>query len=246
MNHMAQLLASGQAAKLKAIKPIEDDEPLFDLPKNWAWVRLGNLSQLVTKGSSPKWQGIEYVDEEDGVLFVTSENVGVNTLTKMDTPKFVQARFNEIEPRSVLKRGDILLNLVGASIGRSAEFDRDDIANINQAVALIRPVSVNEFFLNRYALMFLNSPTGVDEMLGSRVVNAQPNISLTDTRNFLIPLPPLAEQHRIVAKVDALMALCDRLEAALTTADTTRARLLEALLHEALAPSETLALEAAE
>ena len=113
-------------------------------------------------------------------------------------------------------------------------------------MALIRPVSVNEFFLNRYALMFLNSPTGVDEMLGSRVVNAQPNISLTDTRNFLIPLPPLAEQHRIVAKVDALMALCDRLEAALTTADTTRARLLEALLHEALAPSETLALEAAE
>jgi type I restriction enzyme, S subunit len=50
------------------------------------------------------------------------------------------------------------------------------------------------------------------------------------------PLPPLAEQHRIVAKVDALMALCDRLEAALTTADTTRARLLEALLHEALEP----------
>ena len=41
------------------------------------------------------------------------------------------------------------------------------------------------------------------------------------TRNFLIPLPPLAEQHRIVAKVDALMALCDRLEAALTRADTT-------------------------
>ncbi len=50
-------------------------------------------------------------------------------------------------------------------------------------------------------------------------------------------LPPLAEQHRIVAKVDALMALCDRLEAALTNADTTRQRLLEALLHQALAPA---------
>jgi type I restriction enzyme S subunit len=59
------------------------------------------------------------------------------------------------------------------------------------------------------------------------------------------PLPPLAEQHRIVAKVDALMALCDRLEAALTTADTTRTRLLEALLHEALDPA-TDTLEAAE
>jgi len=53
-------------------------------------------------------------------------------------------------------------------------------------------------------------------------------------RTFEIPLPPLAEQHRIVAKVDALMALCDRLEASLTTATTTRSRLLESLLHEAL------------
>ena len=61
-------------------------------------------------------------------------------------------------------------------------------------------------------------------------------ISATRLREVPIPLPPLAEQHRIVAKVDELMALCDRLEAALTTADTTRARLLEALLHEALAP----------
>jgi type I restriction enzyme S subunit len=52
-----------------------------------------------------------------------------------------------------------------------------------------------------------------------------------------VALPPPAEQHRIVAKVDALMALCDRLEAALTTADTTRQRLLEALLQEALTPA---------
>ena len=63
---------------------------------------------------------------------------------------------------------------------------------------------------------------------------------------LIFPLPPLAEQHRIVAKVDALMALCDRLEAALTTADTTRARLLEALLHEALDPASEAVTEAAE
>ncbi|MEX2453202.1 MAG: restriction endonuclease subunit S [Rhodospirillaceae bacterium] len=61
-----------------------------------------------------------------------------------------------------------------------------------------------------------------------------------------LPLPPLAEQHRIVAKVDALMALCDRLEAALTNADTTRARLLEALLAEALDPASVQEMEAAE
>ena len=63
---------------------------------------------------------------------------------------------------------------------------------------------------------------------------------------MLVTLPPLAEQHWIVAKVDALMALCDRLEAALTLRETTRARLLEALLHEALDPADTPVTEAAE
>ena len=63
---------------------------------------------------------------------------------------------------------------------------------------------------------------------------------------LVFPLPPLAEQHRIVAKVDELMALCDRLEASLTAAACTRARLLEALLAEALAPAEARELEAAE
>jgi len=53
-----------------------------------------------------------------------------------------------------------------------------------------------------------------------------------------LPIPPLAEQHRIVARVDALMALCDRLEATLASTETTRARLLEVLLHEALEPAE--------
>ena len=65
-------------------------------------------------------------------------------------------------------------------------------------------------------------------------------------RRLLIPLPPLAEQHRIVAKVDALMALCDRLEASLTATAATRRRLLDALLAEALAPVDARELEAAE
>ena len=61
-----------------------------------------------------------------------------------------------------------------------------------------------------------------------------------------LALPPLAEQRRIVAKVDELMTLCERLEASLATADDTRRRLLEALLAEALAPADARELEAAE
>ena len=62
-------------------------------------------------------------------------------------------------------------------------------------------------------------------------------ISAANLKDVKLPLPPLAEQHRIVAKVDDLMALCDRLEAQLTTSQTESRRLLEAVLHEALAPA---------
>ena len=72
-----------------------------------------------------------------------------------------------------------------------------------------------------------------------------PGISREDVEEF-VPLPPLAEQHRILAKVDALQALCDQLEATLTTTATTRRRLLNALLAEALAPAEGRELEAAD
>ena len=64
--------------------------------------------------------------------------------------------------------------------------------------------------------------------------------------NMPIPLPPFAEQHRIVAKVDAMLALCDQLEASLTATAATRRRLLDALLAEALAPVENRELQAAE
>ena len=73
-----------------------------------------------------------------------------------------------------------------------------------------------------------------------------PKINQTTLVSLPIPLPPLAEQHRIVAKVDALMALCDRLEASLTATASTRRRLLDALLAEVLAPAEEGELESAE
>jgi type I restriction enzyme S subunit len=75
---------------------------------------------------------------------------------------------------------------------------------------------------------------------------AQPTLNVGLIEQTPIPLPPLAEQYRIVAKVDELMALCDRLEASLATGDVTRRRLLDALLHEALAPVNDREMEAAE
>ncbi len=207
----------------------------YIVPAGWQWTQLGAISQLVTKGSSPKWQGVSYTDSSHGLLFITSENVGNFNLRKLNELKYVEARFSEIEPRSMLKKHDILINLVGASIGRTAIYDLDEEANINQAVALVRLVDARFGPDSRYLLMFLNSATAISEMLGSRVISAQPNISLADVSSFPIPIPPIAEQHRIVAKVDELMALCDVLKARLSDAAETRRNLADAIVERAAA-----------
>lgn len=90
----------------------------------------------------------------------------------------------------------------------------------------------------RYLVLYFNSPVGRAEIFKHVKAAAQPSLSMSTIRDIDVIVPPLAEQHRIVAKVNALMVLCGRLEAALVSSDTTRQRLLEALLHEALIPGE--------
>lgn len=227
-----RLQKAGDIGKEKPVEPLEPDSLPFESPDSWRWARLAELTELITKGSSPKWQGIAYVPASEGILFITSENVGNYVLRKLDDLKYVSKAFNEIEPRSILKRGDILMNLVGASIGRTAVYDLHDGANINQAVALIRLVRDTGGVCPRFLLHYLNSPSAIDYMLSSRVVNAQPNISLTDAREFVVPIPPLAEQRRIVAKVDELMVLVDELEVQVAASRDTGEKLLAALVAE--------------
>jgi type I restriction enzyme, S subunit len=229
-----RLKREGNVKKENPLPGVTKEEEPFSAPVGWAWVRLDSLTQLITKGSSPKWQGVEYVSRGDGVLFVTSENVGIYRLRKMDQPKYVEKKFNEIEPRSVLRYGDILMNLVGGSIGRTAVYDLHDGANINQAVALVRLVPNCSTHFTEYLLHYFNSPLAVHLMLASRVTTAQPNMSLTDVRQFPVPIPPLAEQRRIVAKVEELMTLCGELEGQLATSQTESYRLLESVLYHAI------------
>jgi type I restriction enzyme S subunit len=107
------------------------------------------------------------------------------------------------------------------------------------------PDDLPPFLNGKFILLFLLYYRDLvfDELIKG---GAQPFLGLGMLREMLIPLPPLSEQHRIVAKVDALMALCDRLDASLTATAATRRRLLDALLAEALAPVEDREMEAAE
>ena len=225
-----KLLKDGKIKKQEPLPPIKPEEVPYALPTGWEWVRLGEISKLITKGSSPKWQGVNYTSDGTGILFITSENIDNYGLRFENNKKHVESKFNEIEPRSILKKLDILMNIVGASIGRVAYFDLEEIANINQAVCLIRIINIDNDFRLKYLLHFLNSQTCISYMFDKQVDNARANLSMSNIAKFPIPLPPLAEQKRIVAKVDALMALCDELEQQLKDATDKQTAILNAVL----------------
>jgi len=169
--------------------------------------KLGNLTTLITKGSSPNWQGVNYVESPE-VLFVTSENVREGFLD-LSTKKYLEKRFNEIQSRSILQRNDVLINIVGASIGRAAIFESSEIANINQAVALVRCNDVlNPKFLN----YFLNTETAILMYDSMKSEVARANLSLQNISDLEIPVPPLPDQQKIVSQIEKIESEIAKLE----------------------------------
>jgi type I restriction enzyme S subunit len=225
----AQLVKDGKIKRQKALPPIAEDEKPFELPEGWCFSRLENLSELITKGSSPKWQGVSYTENPEDILFVTSENVGAFNLL-LDSKKYVEKKFNDIEPRSILKKYDFLMNIVGASIGRTALYDIDDMANINQAVCLIR--SFPQQVITGFFLLFFNSRTCVSYMYDKQVENARPNLSMGNIAKFVIPVPPLEEQKRIIAKIAEFMEVCEQLQTCIKDAQTTQLHLTDSIVEQ--------------
>ncbi len=189
-------------------------------PMGWEVVSVGSISERVTKGESPKWQGFEY--QNDGALFITSENVRDNSID-LSRPKFVPLEFNDKLSRSELLKNDLLINLVGASIGRSCLFPGYiRPANVNQAVCV---VTLGERIDAKYLVNLLASEMGQKLLLGNRVEAARANISLKNIRELQIPLPPLDVQQRFVAITNSVEGQKFRQRAHLNELDTLFASL---------------------
>ena len=150
----------------------------------------------------------------------------------LEKTKYVEKKFNDIEPRSILKEGDFLMNIVGASIGRTAIFDIHALANINQAVCLIRLIKSE--LVNRYLLHFFNSKTCLNYMFDKQVDNARANLSMGNISKFVSPIPPVAEQKRIVDKIDKLFLLCDELKLRIDQSYMKQKKISDEFVYHAL------------
>jgi type I restriction enzyme S subunit len=224
-----QLIKEKKIKKQKPLPPITDEEKPFELPYGWTYIRLDDLCGNVCSGTTPSKSNL---NEESGIPFLKVYNIQEQKIDFIDRKLFVDTdtHFGKLK-RSNIYPGDVVLNLVGPPLGKVAIVpDSYPEWNCNQNIIVFRPL---ESRLNYYIYTYLKAQIFLDyiELVGSA---GQDFISGTKCRSIVLPMPPLKEQHRIVTKVDKLMALCDQIKACLTDAQTTQLHLTDAIVDEAL------------
>jgi type I restriction enzyme, S subunit len=238
----AELVKKKEVRREDPLDPIQSAEMKFDVPSRWVWSRIGEAVLFTQYGTSQKSN-----PSEEGVPVLTMGNVQDGLVVWSNEKRIPET--SEDLPALYLRKFDVLYNRTNSAelVGKTGIYLGDDgVRTFASYLIRLRPslLSSNPRFLN----MAMNTPEFRETQIMPLIKKqtGQANVNGTALKNMLIPLPPLAEQHRIVAKVDALMALCDGLEASLTATAATRLRLLDALLAEALAPDDERELEAAE
>ena len=205
------------------------------LPHRWESVRLDAISTFENGDRSSNYPSGPDIKSE-GIPFFSTKNLSDHRLGFTDLDFISPEKFGSLRSGK-LKDLDILITLRG-SVGKFGLFKASEHITtgfINAQLLIIRCLDPE---IVPYLVTCMQSDDFEQQIALLSSGAATPQLSAGKLAEAMIPLPPLAEQHRIVVKVDALMALCNRLEASLTTTDTTRQRLLEALLHEALTPGD--------
>ncbi|WP_297492794.1 restriction endonuclease subunit S [Acidocella sp.] len=227
-----RLLASGyptpDEARTQSKKQSEQTIPigLESLPAGWAWATLLQCSAFVV---DCKNKTAPYSSK--GIRLIRTTNVRDGKMNMNDQRYVDQNTFDLWSARCIPEPGDILITRE-APMGEVCLIPPGEQICLGQRMMLARlvPNTIEQEFL----IYSLRDPQLMDRVQDKPIGATVQHLRVGGVETLLVPLPPLAEQQRIVAKVDALMALCDQLEASLDHTAITRRRLLDALLNEAL------------
>ncbi|KXK56848.1 MAG: restriction endonuclease subunit S [Chlorobi bacterium] len=225
-----RLVREGKAKKQDSALMIRMDEHPFPLPTGWCWTRLATISQKIHYGYTAS---ANRSLTEVRLLRITDIQ---NNSVVWDSVPGCEISKSEVNQYR-LEQGDILIARTGGTIGKT--FLVREIPVIAVFASYLIRVQGSSLIYDQYLKLFLESPLYWKQLQDGARGGGQPNVNGQTLGRMIVALPPLAEQHRIVAKVDELMAICDELEAQLTAAETERSRLLEAILHKALAAAST-------
>ena len=222
----ARLVKAGEIRKPKAVPSLSDENQRFALPVSWRWSQVAEVGVL-----SPRNEAADDTEASFMPMPMIAAEYGVASGHEVRRWKDIKKGYTHFA------EGDVGLAKITPCFqnGKSTVFGNltGGLGSGTTELHIVRPLFVSPDFI----LLFLKSPyfieAGIPKMTGTA---GQKRVPTEYFANSPFPLPPLAEQHRIVAKVDELMALCDRLEAARTERETTRNRLAAASLDRLNAP----------
>lgn len=204
----------------------------FDCPVSWEKINFSDVCNLVTSGS----RGWAEYYSNTGSKFIRAQNIRFGKL-KLDDIAHVKLPKKTEGIRTQLSQGDILIVITGAGVTNPALLDTEiGEAYVSQHVALVKPTKKE---LSQWLLLCLMAPIGGRNELVERAYGSgKPGLNLDNIRSLKIALPPLNEQNRIIAKVDELIALCDRLETQIGNTQIDSYQLLESLMKK-LCPNQS-------
>lgn len=204
-----KLIKEKKIKKGKPLPEITEEEKPFEIPENWEWVRLGDIAQAVNgdRGKNyPKRE--EYV--ASGIAWINAGHITDDGYLNADKMNYItQNKYDSLRSGKI-QRNDLLFCLRG-SFGKVARIEPFCEGAIASSLAIIRLFNTA---LRAYLFIYLKSPQAANELNKYANGTAQPNLAAKDVLKYLIPLPPLAEQHRIADKVSALFAQLDAIDKA--------------------------------
>jgi len=193
LNQKSQLIKEGKIKKEKPLPDITEDEIPFEIPKNWKWVRINEIGSW-SAGATPSRGNKDYYENGTTPWIKTGE---LNDSYIEDAEEYItEMALKECSVR-LNPIGSVLIAMYGATIGKVGILNIE--ATTNQACCACIPIMIN----NRFLYYFLKS--NKERFLEASHGGAQPNISKDIITKSLMPLPPLAEQKRIVTKIDAVL-----------------------------------------
>lgn len=198
-----RLISEKKIKKEKSLPEITEDEKPFDIPESWKWVRMGSIASKITDGEH---KTPHRVDSYQGFYLLSARNIRDGYILLDDVDYVDEEEFEKISQRCNPKRGDVLISCSG-SVGRCSTVEDDNLYVMVRSAAMIAPIFLN----SKYLMYTVQSEVVQGQIRNKTKQTAQANLFQEAIRTLIIPLPPLAEQKRIVEKLEQLLPLCERL-----------------------------------
>jgi type I restriction enzyme S subunit len=193
-------------SKCKKLPPL-DTSDLPGLPDGWVWTRIGEVESFIGSGITPRGGRNVYVSS--GIPFIRSQNVYPNGLHLNDIV-YITPEMDVKMQRTAVHSGDVLLNITGASIGRSTFVPNHiDTANVNQHVCIIR---IEYDVLPTYLSSYLNSTLGQSQIWGTQGGVTRQGLNYQQVRLLRFPICSLPEQQQIVTEIERRFSIADQIE----------------------------------